>query len=292
MSGAIAGDRVVAGIGLGVLAYSLFATHDAANKWLAASLPVWQVLFFRSSTIVTGALLCGRGALLARVVETPLKWQLLSRGALTLVAWLLYYSASRDLPLAQLMTLYFSSPIIVAVLAVPVLGEKVSAARWLALGVGFSGVLLASDPLGVQASLATAMVLGAAVLWAVAIVLMRVIARRESSLVQMFYQNMLFVVVTGSVSLFLWTPPTPFEFGLLVLIGVFGGAGQFILFEGIRLAPASVMSTVEYTGLLWAFLLGYLVWGDVPSVATWAGAGLIFGSGIFLLAMERRRARV
>ena len=289
MSGAIAGDRVVAGIGLGVLAYSLFATHDAANKWLAASLPVWQVLFFRSSTIVTGALLCGRGALLARVVETPLKWQLLSRGALTLVAWLLYYSASRDLPLAQLMTLYFSSPIIVAILAVPVLGEKVSPARWVALGVGFSGVLLASDPLGVQASVATAMVLGAALLWAVAILLMRVIARRESSLVQMFYQNIFFMVVTGSVSCFLWTPPTPFEFGLLLLIGVFGGAGQFILFEGIRLAPASVMSTVEYTGLLWAFLLGYLVWGDVPSVATGAGAGLIFGSGVFLLAMERRR---
>ena len=76
---------------------------------------------------------------------------------------------------------------------------------------------------------------------------------------------------------------------MLLLIGVFGGAGQFILFEGIRLAPASVMSTVEYTGLLWAFLLGYLVWGDVPSVATGAGAGLIFGSGVFLLAMERRR---
>lgn len=285
------GDRVVAGIGLGVLAYSLFATHDAANKWLAASLPVWQVLFFRSSTIVVGALLFGRGALLARVVATPLKWQLLGRGALTLVAWLLYYSASRDLPLAQLMTLYFSSPIIVAVLAVPVLGEKVSVARWLALGVGFSGVLLASDPLGVHVSVATLMVLGAAVLWAVAILLMRVIARREGSLVQMFYQNALFLVVTGSVSWFLWVPPTPFEFGLLMLIGVFGGAGQFILFEGIRLAPASVMSTVEYTGLLWAFLLGFLIWGDVPSVATWAGAGLIFGSGIFLLAMERRRGR-
>ncbi len=284
------GDRVVAGIGLGVLAYSLFATHDAANKFLAASLPVWEVLFFRSLTIVAGALLVGRGKLLARVVATPLKWQLLGRGGLTLMAWLLYYTASRDMPLAQLMTLYFSSPILVAVLAIPVLGEKVSAARWLALAVGFGGVSLASDPLGVHASLATAMVLGAALLWAVAILLMRVIARREASLVQIFYQNALFLVVTGTVTLFVWTPPSPLEFGLLLLIGVFGGAGQFILFEGIRLAPASVMSTVEYTGLLWAFLLGYLVWGDVPSGPTWAGAGLIFASGVFLLAMERRRA--
>ncbi len=284
------GDRVVVGIGLGILAYSFFATHDAANKYLAATLPVWQVLFFRSATIVTGALLFGRGKLVARVVATPLKLQLLGRGGLTLMAWLLYYTASRDLPLAQLMTLYFSSPIMVAVLAIPVLGEQVSPARWVALAVGFGGVLLASDPTGVHASLATAMVIAAAILWAIAILLMRLIARREASLVQIFYQNALFLVVTGSVSYFVWTPPTPLEFGLLALIGVFGGAGQFILFEGIRLAPASVMSTVEYTGLLWAFLLGYLVWGDIPSVPTWIGAGLIFASGIFLLAMERRRA--
>jgi drug/metabolite transporter (DMT)-like permease len=283
------GDRVVAGIGFGVLAYSLFSTHDAANKYLAATLPVWQVLFFRSVTIVVGALVLGRGKLVARVVATPLKWQLLGRGGLTLTAWLLYYTASRDMPLAQLMTLYFSSPIMVAVLAIPVLGEKVSWARWGALAVGFGGVLLASDPLGVHASLATAMVLAAAVLWAVAILLMRVIARREASLVQIFYQNALFLVVTGAVTLFLWVPPSPFQFVLLMLIGVLGGAGQFFMFEGIRLAPASVMSTVEYTGLLWAFLLGYVFWGDIPSGPTWIGAGAIFASGVFLLVMERKR---
>lgn len=285
-------DRVVTGIGLGVIAYSLFATHDAANKYLAASLPVWQVLFFRSLTIVSGALLFGRGKLVARVVETPLKLALLGRGALTLLAWLCYYTASRDMPLAQLMTLYFSSPIIVAVLAIPVLGETVTAGRWAALALGFAGVLLASDPLGVRASFATLLVLAAAVMWAVAILLMRVIAKRESSLVQMFYQNALFLVLTGTATWFWWTPPSPLQFALLALIGVFGGAGQFILFEGIRLAPASVMSTVEYTGLIWAFLLGYLVWGDIPSLTTTAGAGLIALSGVFLLVMERQRRAI
>jgi drug/metabolite transporter (DMT)-like permease len=285
------GDRVVAGIGLGVLAYSLFATHDAANKYLAASLPVWQVLFCRSATVVTGALIFGRGKLLARAVETPLKLQLLGRAALTLLAWLLYYTASRDLPLAQLMTLYYSSPIMVAVLAIPVLGETVTPARWAALAIGFGGVLLASDPFGVHASLATLMVLGAAILWAVAILLMRLIARRESSLVQIFYQNIVFLIITGTASAISWKPPTPLEFALLALIGVFGGTAQFILFEGIRLAPASVMSTVEYSGLIWAFALGYLVWGDIPDLPTCLGAGLIFASGLFLLGMEHRRSR-
>ena len=290
MSGTAPGDRVAAGIGLGVVAYALFASHDASNKFLAAGLPVWQVLFFRSVTIVTLVMVFGRGKLVARAIETPLKWQLLGRGTLTLTAWLLYYTASRDMALAPLMTLYFSSPILVAVLAIPVLGETVTAGRWAALAVGFAGVLVVSDPLGVRASLATLMVLAASVLWAVAILLMRLIARREASMVQMLYQNGLFLVVTGAVTWLVWVPPSPLQFGLLLLTGMLGGAGQFVLFEGIRLTPASVMSTVEYTGLIWAFLLGFLVWGDVPSLSVWVGAGLIFASGLFLLGMERRRA--
>jgi drug/metabolite transporter (DMT)-like permease len=285
------GDRVVAGIGLGVLAYSLFSTHDAANKWLAAVLPVWQVLFFRSATIVVGAVLIGRGRLLSRAVETPLKTALLGRALLTLLAWLLYYTASREMSLAQLMTLYFSSPILVAVLAVPILGERVTASRWAALGVGFGGVLLASDPLGVRASWPTVLVLIASLLWAVGVLLMRTIARRESSLVNIFYQNLCFLAVTGAMSALWWSPVTSAELPLLLAIGVLGGLGQFVMFEGIRLAPASVMSTVEYTGLIWAFGLGYAIWGDVPSPATTAGAALIFASGLFLLAMEHRAAR-
>ena len=287
----IAADRVLSGIGLGVAAYFMFSTHDAANKYLAATLPVWQVLFFRSITIVIGSLLIGRRSLLRRAVETPLKYQLIGRAGLTLTAWLLYYTASRDMPLAQLMTLYFSSPIMVTLLAIPMLGERVNGARWIALALGFTGVCLASDPFGLRVSFATLLVLGAAALWAIAIILMRQIARRETSIVQIFYQNACFLVVTGIVTCFLWTQPTPLQFGLLALIGVLGGAGQFLLFEGVRLAPASVMGTVEYTGLIWAFSLGYIFWGDIPSAATWAGAGLIFASGVFLVVMERR-ARV
>lgn len=281
-------DRILAGIGLGVLAYFLFSTHDAANKFLAATLPVWQVLFFRSATIVAAALLFGRGKLVARVIATPLKRPLIGRAVLTLVAWLLYYTASRDLPLAQLMTLYFSSPILVTVLAIPLLGERVTPARWAALGMGFAGVLLASDPFAVSISVATFLVLAAAALWGVAIILMRQISQRETSLVQIFYQNAFFLIITGAMTWFTWTTPTPLGFILLALIGIFGGAGQYLMFEGIRLAPASVMATVEYTGLIWAFLFGYLVWGDIPSAATWAGAGLISISGLYLFVMERR----
>ncbi len=285
------GDRISAGIGLGVLAYSLFSLHDATNKWLVAFMPVWQVLFFRSLTITLACLAIGRGPLLARALSTPLKTALFSRSVLTLAAWLCYYTAAREMELAQLMTLYFSAPLITMVLAIPLLGERVPPSRWLAASLGFAGVLVASDPFGVRASRATGLVLLAAVMWGIAIILMRQIARRESSMLQMFYQNFFFLIVTGSVTAFTWVTPGGIQLPLLLAVGVLGGLGQFTLFEGCRLAPASVMATVEYTALLWAFVLGFVIWGDIPSVPIFAGAGLILLSGVFLLVMERRARR-
>jgi len=285
------GDRITLGIGLGVLAYSLFSIHDAMNKWLVATLPVWQVLFFRSATVMLGCLAWGRGRLLARMVETPLKAALAGRAAITLLAWLLYFTAARSMPLAQLLTLYFSAPLIITVLAIPLLGERVTAVRWISVVVGFVGVLVASDPFGVRISPATFLVLIAAALWAYAIILMRQIALREASMVQMFSQNFFYFLVTGALTAFTWKTPTAGEFVLLLSIGVLGGAGQFTMFEAVKYAPASVMATVEYSALVWGFVLGYLVWGDIPPVAIFAGAAIILVAGLYLVVMEHRRMR-
>lgn len=284
-------ERVLLGAGLGMLAYSLFSIHDATNKYLVGFLPVWQVLFFRSTAVVAISLVAGRGRLVASAIASPLKTALIGRGLLTLIAWLCYFTASRSLPLAQLTTLYFSAPIITTVLAVRLLDEKVSASRWISLLVAFCGVLLASDPLGVRVSWPTVLVLIAACLWGYAIVLMRQIARRESSLTQMLYQNACFALATGALCAFDWVTPTPFQLVLLASIGLVGGLGQYVMFEAVRLAPASVMATVEYTGLLWAFLLGYVVFGEIPPPAVWAGAGLICAAGVFMVAGEQRAGR-
>jgi drug/metabolite transporter (DMT)-like permease len=284
-------DRAMVGIGLGVLAYVLFAGHDATIKFLVASLPVWQILFVRSAMITITCLCIGRTRLIARVVRTPLKIPLIGRGVLTLVAWLCYYTAARSLPLAQLITLYFAAPLIVTILAAPVLGETVTRARWIAVSIGFVGVMIASDPLGVRLSLPTALVLFAACLWGYGVLLMRQIARRESSLLQIFTTNSVFVLVTGAISLADWHHTQPSQFGLLLAVGVLGGLGQFALFEGARNAPASVMATVEYSGLLWAFILGYAIFGDIPRPAVFAGAALIVLAGVLLIGSERRAAR-
>ncbi len=284
-------DRIGLGIALGALAYSLFSLHDATNKWLVASLPVWQVLFFRSLVIVIGSVAIGRTKLVVRLAVTPLKWSLMGRGALTLTAWLCYYTAARSLPLAQLLTLYFSAPVMTTLLAVPLLGERVTRSRWISVLLGFVGVLIAADPGDMHASLATLLVLVAAAMWGYAVILMRRIARLESSLLQMFAQNLFFLVVTGVMSVASWVPPRGIDLPLLLIVGVLGGGGQYLLFEAARMAPAAVMATVEYSALIWAFILGYLVFGDVPRLPVWIGAATILASGVFMLWNERRGAR-
>ncbi len=281
-------DRVMAGIGLGVMAYALFSVHDATNKYLVASLPVWQVLFFRSVTIVVVCLAIGRRNLVIRLIETPMKLPLAARGLLTLAAWTCYFTASRYLPLAQLLTVYFSAPILTTLLAKPLLGEHVTPMRWASILLGFVGVVIAVDPVGMEASWPMLLVLASAAMWGYAIILMRQIARKEPSMLQMLVQNLTFLVLTGALSIFTWVSPDPFQLLLLFAIGVIGGIGQYFLFEGSRLAPAAVMSAMEYTSLLWAFVLGYLIFGDIPTLPVWIGAGTILLSGVVLVTSEAR----
>ena len=283
-------ESITAGVTLGVLAYGLFSIHDAAIKWLVADLPIWQVLFARSIVITVGCLLAGRARLIERVRETPLKRALVLRAAITLAAWLCYYTASRYLPFAQMTSLCFAAPLIVTLMAAPLLSERVTRNRWISVGLGFVGVLVAADPRGLSLSVPALLVLTAATFWAYGIVLLRQIARRESSLTQMFCVNVFFLIGTAVGVLLSWQTPAWSLVALVGATGVIGGLGQYALFEAVRYAPASVMSTVEYTALLWAFVLGFVVWGDVPRLGVWIGAVLITAAGCLLVVTERLRA--
>jgi len=291
-AGVSAAESSVTGIFLGVLAYALFSVHDATIKWLVAELPTWEVLFVRSAAITAACVVIGRRRLLEQTLTTPLKGPLLFRGVLTMTAWICYYTAARSLSLAQLLSLYYAAPLMVTAMAAPLLQEKVSRARWITVLIGFVGVMVVTDPWGVPLSLPTVLVLLAASQWAYGVILMRQIARRESSLLQIFFTNVVFFVGTGFACLFSWQTPDLRQAGLLFLVALFGGLGQFSLFEAARHAPASVMASVEYSALIWAFLLGYGIWGDIPPITTFGGAALILSAGGFLFLSEwKTRAR-
>ena len=280
------------GMALGALAYFLFALHDALIKLLVGDgIPAWEVLMFRSAMIVGFCVTFGGQPVLRRAVATPIKRVLLLRASITLVAWLCYYSAARDLPLAQLLTLYFAAPLITTLLAVPLLRERVPLPRWASVALGFAGVVVACDPGGVPLSLATVLVLTAATFWGYTIILMRQTAMAESNLLLMLYTNSVFLVATTiGCAAVRWQTPTWTQLGLLLAVGAIGSLAQLALFEGMRHAVASVMATVEYSALLWAFVLGFVIWGDIPRTEVFVGAGLILAAGAVLLATERRRS--
>jgi drug/metabolite transporter (DMT)-like permease len=288
-------NSVIAGMLLGVAAYALFALNDATNKYLVASLPVAQALFFRSLTITAGCLVVGRGPALASIAASTVLRRMLYRAVITLVAWLCYFSAAPRLPFAQMMTLYFASPILTTLLAIQILGERVSAMRWVSIVLSFAGVVVAADPRGLlegeTPAWAIGLVMAAALLWAHAAILMRQIARHEGALVQMLLQNGFFLIATGVWVAFNWVTPSPLQLFLLMFIGVIGAGGQLFQFAAIRRAPVAVMAVVEYSGLIWAFALGWLIFADHPSLAVYLGAGVILAAGMFLVTMEHRAGR-
>ncbi len=286
------GESKTAGIALGVMAYGVFMIHDAGIKTLVLDgIPVWQVLFVRSATVLTICLAIGRGSLLRRAVDTPLKRPLAFRGAINLVAWLCFYSASGSLPMAQWLCLYFAGPLMVTVMARHILKEHVARTRWIAVFIGFAGVLCATDPLGLRPSFAALLVVSAAAMWGYGIILMRQIARQEPAMLQMLATNSVFVVASGFACLVQWRAPDASQMWILAGVSLLGGLAQFLVYETARLLPASVMSTVEYTALPWAFLLGYLIWNDIPPFAVVLGAGLIAFAGAILVWGERRATR-
>ena len=286
-----ASGTVLAGVCLGIAGYGLFSLQDAAVKWLVDDFTVWQVLFIRSVSLTALLLLIARRAGVSSMLASRNKGPLLLRAIVILAAWLCYYNAARDLGLAELTTLYYAAPVLVVVLSIVLLRERVHAARWIAIGLGFAGVVVAANPTGRPDLLPALLVLIAAGLWAWSNILVRQIMAYETTLNQMLFSNGAFVVLAGVAMPWTWQTPDPRSLALMVGLGVLSGAGQFLLFEGFRRAPASAIAPCEYTSLVFAFLLGYAIWGDLPADSVFLGAGLVALGSVVLVLSELRRSR-
>ncbi|WP_431323914.1 DMT family transporter [Rhizobium sp. YTU87027] len=277
------------GIALACSGYSLFAIQDAVVKWLVADYAVPQILFMRSILIAVIAGIMVRRLRHPSILKSPHRKSLLLRAGLMLAAWMAYYSAARDLGLAEITTMYFSAPIIVVLLSILVLKEYVGPMRWLACIGGFAGVVLAADPAEAPSLVPAGMVIFAGFCWAWSTVLVRLVSRTESTPNQMMATSFLFAVACGATLPWLWRTPDLFGWVLMIGLGFVAAAGQYLLYEGFRRAPASTLAPMEYSGLVWAFLYGYLIWSDVPTVNVVAGAVLIIASSLALVWWERRQ---
>lgn len=255
-----------------------------------ADFPVLQVLFARSLIVCILAVVFGGPSRLIALARSANKGWLVLTGAVVLLAFFCYFTAARFLGLAQLVTIYFAAPAIVVVLSVVVLRERVAPARWGAAGLGFVGVLVAADPTSSVTLMPAGFALASAFFWAIAQLLIRKVSALEPAFNQMLVSNLVFAAVTSVTLAWDWVPPGPGSLGLMLLLGVAGAVAQYLLYDAFRYAPATVLAPIEYTALIWAFGLGYLIWHDVPRLNVVAGAALIVLSSAGLVWSESRRA--
>ena len=280
-------DRSLQGIGLCTLGYAFLTLQDAAIKWLVADYSVVTILFWRALVVVAVVLAVGRMRLVLRAWHSPSRRLLVVRGLLSIVAWLLYYTAARDLTLAEMTTLYFSAPIMVTVLATVILKERASAWQWFSLIIGFAGVIIACRPDNMSEPVPVVLTLLAAMCWAFTYIQLRQVDDQTSVLEQMLITNVVFVLCMVVALPWTYTPaPTPAWLGM-VGAGLVGGIGQFLLFASFRRATATLLAPFEYTGLIWAFALSSLIWGTLMDVSLMIGAGLIAVSGTLAMIFGR-----
>lgn len=280
-------DRPMLGIALASGGYGCFALQDAIVKWLVTDYAVPQILFVRSLVIVLITATLAAYFRHPSILKSRYRGTLVLRAALMLVAWLLFYNAARFLGLAELTTLYFSAPIIVVFLSILVLKESVGAGRWIACAVGFIGVVVAANPSHSPSLIPAVMCLIAGFCWAWSTILVRLVSRTETTLTQMWATSLLFGIACALSFPWIWKTPDATGWALMVALGLVATIGQYLLYEGFRYAPASALAPVEYTGLIWAFLYGYIIWADIPAINVFVGAIFIAAASLILVLWER-----
>jgi drug/metabolite transporter (DMT)-like permease len=269
-----------------LLAMLMFTLNDVMGKWLVATYSVGQVLLIRSAAavIVLSPFLWRDGVKPLFAVERPGMQAL--RVLLSSAEVYCFYFAVITLPLADVMTYWLAAPIYVAAMSPFLLGERVGWRRWLAILIGFGGVVIALEP---SAATLTAPAL-ISILGSFCFAFMMLSGRAlrgtpDTTLV--FWQIVgagLFGVVTAP---FGWVTPTAFDLALLGLLGVVAMVAHMLVNRALKLADAAVVAPFQYTLLFWAVIFGFIVFGDIPRPAMLVGAAVIVAAGLFIFFRER-----
>ena len=278
------------GIALVSLCYLLFTLLDGTAKWLVASVPVIVVVWLRflMHALLASALLFPiRGKKL--VMTSHWRWHVLRALMFVLMTGINFW-ALQYLQLAITSSIMFIVPIVTALMAAPMLGEKMDRGRWAAIVAGFAGVLVIVRPGSADFHPAMLLALVNASLYAMFNLMTRRLAAYDSPETIQYLPAVGAAILLTPFALAAWQAPSGWlGWTLACLMGALGGLGHYLLAAAHRYAPATVIAPFLYQQVLYMALFGYLVFGDVPAPAVWIGAAIVVGSGLYLFARERRR---
>ena len=276
------------GIALMCGAVLSFAILDCMAKYLGGHMDTLQVVGVRYAAAFMLTLMISNPLTRPGLLKTARLPLQIGRSALLLLSTIFNFAAFRYLQLDEALAILFSTPLLVAIMAGPMLGEWVGWRRWTAIMMGFVGVLAVVRPGFGGMHWAALLSLGSALCYAAYNIFTRMLSRTDSSETTLFYSNMLGALVMLPVLPFVWTAPSGWlDVVLMVALGAFGAGGHFLSILAHRRAPASVLSPFIYTQIVWAVTLGYLVFADKPTGWTIAGAAIVIASGLYLLYRER-----
>jgi drug/metabolite transporter (DMT)-like permease len=276
-------------VALALLSYACFSTADALVKLAAARLPVEQIALLMSGFALLPVLLLARGVggLAALRVRRP--GLVLARGVLTALCALAAWRAFALLPLADAYAILFLAPILVTAFSALFLGEPVGIRRWSAAAVGFLGVLVMVRPDFEVIGLGHPLALAAATFGAASFCVLKKIGNGETSAAILLVLFLSIAAIAAPGAILAWRPLAGEDLLWVATAGLLQGSGQAALVLATREAPASVVAPFQYSQMLWAVLLGLLVFGDRPTPMLFIGMALVVASGLYILWRERVR---
>jgi len=277
------------GILLMMGAVASFSCIDTSLKYLNHHMPVLQVVWARYTFAFLIALIVSNPITRPGLMHTTRPILQIFRSVTLIASTVLNVVALLYLQLDQTVSIMFSLPLVIALLAGPILGEWIGVQRWIAISVGFLGVVVVMRPgLGGIHPAAILTVIGV-LCYAVYSITTRILARTDATDTTLFYSNVVGCVGTTVLLPFVWTTPDSFVVVVvMVLAGFFGSFGHYLMIAAHRLAPAPILAPFVYTQIVWMAALGFLVFGDVPNKWTLVGAAIVIASGLYLLLRERR----
>ena len=284
-------DDVPRAILLMIVATILFAGASAASKWLVGIYPVGEVLFLRSlSSLIAGAAVILPVSGLS-VFATQRPRDHILRGMSQSISQLSLLLAFSLMPLAGAVAINFSSPLFAALVSIVWLRERAGAARWAALLIGFIGVLIVTDPGANSLTLGALFALVNAIMYGSVTVAVRGMTRTESANTLVIWQLTVLAFFHSFLLFFGWRWPTPLDAVLLFGTGFTNAIGQWFWTRSLHLAPAAAVTPFYYLMLVWSLMIGFLVWGDVPTVSLLIGSAIVVATGLFLFLREARLQR-
>jgi len=263
--------------------------NDAIAKALTANYSPLQILFLRNLIALPIALLVAWGMGGPGALRSHRPAAHLLRGLLWIGAAYMFFTSLMHLPLAEATALVFVAPLFITALSALFLAEAVGWRRWLAVIVGFIGVLIVIRPGSAAFQPVALLPVATAFLFALMMLSARWVDRRESVWTLLLYLTGTGTLLSGLLAPFFWSPVRTEDLWLFVGIALFGTAGVTLITQAFRIAPAALVAPFDYSALLWATALGWLIWNEVPDPATYVGAAVIIASGVFIILRKEGR---